>query len=295
MRVTLESTRHLSFDDGAPVTAASALAPYAGGWLVAQDDATAAAWMRSDGVRRVRLLPPVEGHDTFRDADGTARHKPDLAAACALGGPEPAVLLLGSGATAASRRAVVVHGQEPVTEVGELGPLYDAVARALDVPAGQLDLEGVARNGGVLRWFQHGDPAEGVPNGSVDVQLAALLDALRGRTDPAGVPLREPRRYDLGEGLSATDAVALPGGVVLLSATAERGGATGVVGTAALALVDADEVLDVASLPLVDGVVQRVEGLGVRELLDDGVRLLAVVDAHDPAAPSRELSLLVHW
>ena len=48
-------------------------------------------------------------------------------------------------------------------------------------------------------------------------------------------------------------------------------------------------------LPEVAGVVQKVEGLGLLELLDDGVRLLAVVDADDPTQPSRELVLRVRW
>ena len=111
-----------------------------------------------------------------------------------------------------------------------------------------------------------------------------------------------PARYDLGElagvGLAATDAVALPGGRVLLSAAAGQTPAAvdgGPVARAALALLDDDRVLDTGVVPEVDGVVQKVEGLGLLELLDDGVRLLAVVDADDPAQPSRELVLRVRW
>ena len=304
MQVQIEGRRDLRFDDGTPVTAASALAPLGRGWLVGQDDATHAAWVVDGTARRLRVLPPVEGLDTFSEAAGTKHLKPDLEAACALPlDGRPAVLMLGSGSTAARRRAVVVVGEDdPEVVAGLLDGLYDAVAAALDVPEGQLNLEGVARNGGVLRWFQRGNLAAGVPSGSVDVDLLALLDALRGRRDPAGVPLRRPRTYDLGEalgvGLAATDAVALPGGRVLLSAAAEdtpNAYDDGPVVAAALALLDDDEVLDRATLPDVEGVVQKVEGLGVLELLDDGVRLLAVVDADDPQAPSVELVLRVAW
>ena len=307
MQVQVEESRTLVFDDGSPVRAASALARLGGGWLVAQDDATHGAWVRGDGVHRLRLLPPVEGLDAFSEAEGTKHLKPDLEAACSLVGEGgTGALLLGSGSTPARRRGVLVTEregeQEPGVESGDLGGLYDAVAALLGVPRDQLNLEGVARNGPVLRWFQRGNLRAGVPNGSVDVGLPGLLDALRGRLDPADVPLREPRRYELGEvagvGLSATDAVALPGGRVLLSAAAEdtpNAYDDGPVVAAALALLDGDRVLGVAEIPRVEGVVQKVEGLGVLELLDDGARLLAVVDADDPLAPSVELALRVDW
>ena len=296
MQVRLEGVRPLQFDDGTPVTSASALAPLGGGWLVAQDDATSGAWVRGDRVERLRLLPRVEGLDVF-DEPGTAHLAPGLEAACGLvlASGASGVLLLGSGATDRQRRAVLVaDGPEPSVASAPLDALYDAVARALAVPEGRLDLQGVARNGGVLRWFQRGDLTAGVPSGSVDVDLGALVDAVLHGADPAGVRVREPRTYRLGTladaELAATDAVALPGGRVLLSAVA---GPPPVA--AALVLLDGEAVLDLAPLPEVAGAVPRVEGLGVVELLDDGARLLAVVDADDPAEPSAELALRLTW
>ena len=44
MRVFVDDVRALRFDDGTPVRAASGIAPLADGWMVAQDDATHAAW-----------------------------------------------------------------------------------------------------------------------------------------------------------------------------------------------------------------------------------------------------------
>lgn len=305
MQVQVEGSRTLMFDDGTPVRAASALGRLGPGWLVAQDDATHAAWVRPDGVRRLRVLPPVEGLDTFSEAEGTKHLKPDLEAACGLVGEgATGVLLLGSGSTPARCGGAVVleRAGEPAVRSRELGGLYAAVHEALGLPDGQLNLEGVARNGEVLRWFQRGNAYAGVPNASVDVGLTGLLEALRGERDPAQVPVRNPRRYDLGVlggvGLAATDAVALPGGRVLLSAAAEdtpNAVDDGPVVGAALCLLDAEQVLDAGVLPDVDGVVQKVEGLALLELLDDGVRLLAVVDADDPAQPSRELVLRVRW
>ena len=292
MQVQVESARPLRFEDGTPLQAASALAPLGDGWLVGQADATHGAWVSGEHVRRLRLLPPVEGLDTFSEAEGTEHLRPDLASACALtldGGP--GVLLLGSGATPLRRRAVLVTEGGDTVEAGDLGPLYEAVARALGLPDRVLDLEGVARNGPVLRWFQRGDAAAGVPNCSVDVALPALLAALDGTLDPADVPLRAVRRYELGQAggvaLAATDAVALPGGRVLLTATATDRGA--------LVLLDGDRAVDAVALPEVPGAVMDVEGLGVREVLPDGVRLVAVVDGDGLRSPAQELALTVRW
>ena len=305
MQVQVEGVRPLWFDDGMPVRAASALAPLGGGWLVAQDDGTHGAWVRGDRVERLRLLPPVDGLDVFSETEGTKHLKPDLEAACGLllDTGAPGVLLLGSGSTERRRRAVLVaDAPEPQVASRPLDALYERVAEALAVPEGQLNLEGVARNGSVLRWFQRGNLAAGVPSGSVDVDLPGLVEALLGRLDPAQVRLKEPRTYVLGSvkgiGLAATDAVALPGGRVLLSAAAEdtpNAYDDGPVVGAALTLLEDDRVLDLVALPEVEGAVQKVEGLGVVELLDDGVRLLAVVDADDPLAPSAELVLRLTW
>ena len=310
MQVQVEGVRPLWFDDGSPVRAASALAPLGGGWLVAQDDATHGALVRGGSVERLRLVPPVEGHEVFSEADGTKHLKPDLEAACGLvlDRGAPGVLLLGSGSTERRRRAVLVAegpasgAGGPQVASGPLDALYNAVARALAVPEGQLNLEGVARNGSVLRWFQRGNLAAGVPSGSVDVDLPGLVEALLGRLDPAEVRIKDPRTYELGTvrgvGLAATDAVALPGGRVLLSAAAEdtpNAYDDGPVVGAALTLLDGDAVVDLVGLPEVGGVVQKVEGLGVVELLDDGARLLAVVDADDPLAASSELVLRLTW
>jgi hypothetical protein len=295
--------RALRFDDGTPVTAASAIAPLGEGWLVAQDDSTSAAWLQDASVTPLRLLPPVEGHDRFSEAAGTKRLKPDLEVACpAEVDGEPAVLLLGSGSTARRTRGVLVRldGGQPVAHAGELTPLYGLVARRLELADGQLNLEGASRHGGTVRWFNRGNLAAGVRPGSVDLPLAALVGAVLGRTDAGSVPVEQPRVYDLGEvagvGLAVTDAVALPDGRQLLSAAAEdtpNAVDDGPVVAAALALVDGGHVLDVAAVPEVDGRVPKVEGLALRGVRDGAVHLLAVVDDDDPTRPSTALELHV--
>lgn len=180
--------------------------------------------------------------------------------------------------------------------------LYERVAERLRVPLDQLNLEGASCHGDVLRWYQRGILAAGVPSASVDLPLRAVVDAVLGRLDPSVVPVGDRRGYVLGAvegvGLAVTDAVALPDGRTLLSAAAEDAPNAvddGPVVATALVLVDDTEVLAVAPIPEVGGRVHKIEGLALRSAGDDGAHLLAVVDADDPAAPSAEFSLRVHW
>lgn len=303
MHLFVDDVRTLRFDDGTPVTAASAIAPLGDGWLITQDDATSAAWRRAGSTTALRVLPPVEGHDRFTEAAGTKRLKPDLEVACPIEvDDEPGVLLLGSGSTSRRMRGVLVrleHG-EPVVEAADLDPLYEGVAERLGVPLDQLNLEGASRDGGTVRWFQRGNLAAGVPSASVDVPLEQLVAAVLGRVDAATVVVGQPRVYDLGEvdgvGLAVTDAIALPDGRLLLSAAAEDSPNAvddGPVVATALVLVDGERVLDVAPIPEVGGRVHKVEGLALSDVTGGVVRLLAVVDADDPDAPSTELDLRV--
>ena len=299
----MDDVRPLRCDDGTAVTAASGIAPLGDGWLIAQDDATFAAWRRSDSVTLVRVLPPVDGHDRFSEAAGTKRLKPDLEVACPAevdGGP--AVLLLGSGSTSRRMRGVLVRlvDGRPVAAAAELGPLYDRVAQRLGLSLEHLNLEGASRHGPSMRWFNRGSLPAGVPSGSVDVPLSALVAALLGRAHPGSATVDLPRSYDLGEaegvGLAVTDAVALPDGRVLLSAAAEdtpNAVDDGPVVATALALVDGEEVLAVAPIPEVSGRVHKIEGLALREFRDDELHLLAVVDDDDPTSPSSEIDLRV--
>jgi hypothetical protein len=202
VRVVVDEVRALRFDDGTPVTAASGIAPLGEGWLIAQDDATSAAWRRTGSVTPVRVLPPVEGHDRFSAAAGTKHLKPDLEVACpAEVDGDPAVLLLGSGSAPRRMRGVLVRlaAGQPVVQAADLGQLYELVASCLGVPLDQLNLEGASRHGAVMRWFQRGNLAAGVPSASVDVPVEGLVAAVLGRAAAASVPAGRPYTYDLGE------------------------------------------------------------------------------------------------
>jgi hypothetical protein len=139
-----------------------------------------------------------------------------------------------------------------------------------------------------------------LPSVSFDLPLAEVLQMVSGKMPTKKMPVTPPRTYDLddvdGVPLAVTDAVALGGGRVLLSAAAEDTDdpvEDGPVVGSAMVLLHDDEVVAVAELPATGGRVHKVEGLA---LLDDGpggAVLLAVVDDDDPDAPSTALRLRV--
>jgi hypothetical protein len=221
VQIEVEAVTPLRFPDGSPVRAASAVARLGDGQLIAQDDATHAAWLRDDDtVTAVRLLPPVEGLDIFDEASGTKHLKPDLEAACEVSvDGTPAVLLLGSGSSELRMRSSLVRldGDAPQTVVTDLSPLYASVVEALGIEPDQLNMEGACAVGRTLRWFHRGMPSAGLPTASVDLDLERLLAAVSEGADPLTVTVSAARHYDLGDvqgvGLAVTDAVFLSDGV----------------------------------------------------------------------------------
>lgn len=303
MEIELEEIVELRFDDGTPVRAASAVVPFGDGFLVVQDDATYAAWVRVDSVVPVGLLPAVQGRRQFEDATGTKHLKPDLEAACEITvDGRDAVLMLGSGSSPARMRSALTVLRDDVPEVliADLSALYDRVARALEVETELLNLEGACVVGDTLHWFQRGMPAAGIPTGSVDLDCAEVLAAARGELDPGQVRVHRARPLRLGSvsgiGLGTTDAVTLPGGGILVSAAAEDSPNPRddgpVVGSALALLVD-HEVQGVSALPEVRGATSKVEGLMVLDSHPAQLALLAVVDQDDATAASLALRLRV--
>jgi hypothetical protein len=304
MEIELESVERLRFEDGAPVRAASAVAPWAGGYVVVQDDGTHAAWVTGTSVTAVRLLPAVEGREVFDKASGTKHLKPDLESACEVTvDDQPAVLAMGSGSSGQRMRWSLLRLTDgrPRSVTTDMTPLYAAVANDLSVSPDELNLEGACVIDGTLRWYQRGLPSAGLPSGSVDLGLGAVLAAALGRAEPGAVPVTSARHYDLGElegvGLAVTDAVVLPGHRVLVSAAAEDSPNPrddGPVVGSALVRLDGCAVADVTPFPLVEGAVSKVEGLLVLEADAGQARLLAVVDVDDPDTASLALRLRVH-
>jgi len=304
VQIEVESVERLRLADGSPVRAASAVAPLDDGFLVVQDDATHGAWFRGGSASAVRLLPAVDGHETFDEASGTKHLKPDLEAACAVDVEgAPVLLMMGSGSLAARTRWVLLRLEDgrPTLAVADLAPLYARVGDALSVPVGALNLEGACLVDGMLRWYLRGLPSAGLLPGSVDLDPAETAGAVLGRRDPGSVTVTNPRHYDLGDvagvGLAITDAVTLADGSVLLSAAAEDSPNVrddGAVVASALVRLDGPtlaDVADVTPLPLLDGRVSKVEGLMVLEPGPTHTRLLAVVDDDDHKAPSMGITL----
>jgi hypothetical protein len=260
------------------------------------DDATHGAWWHEETVTRVRLLPPVDGHELFDEASGTKHLKPDLEMACQVTvDDEPAALLMGSGSSPARMlwSLLRLRRSEPWAVVADMSRLYAAVAAALSVDAEVLNVEGACVVGDVLRWYHRGLPSAGLPSGSIDLDLATALAAALGQGDAAAVRVSNPRHYDLGAvggvGLALTDVVALPGGTLLASAAAEDSPNPrddGIVVASALARLEGDRVVEVVRLPEVDGSVIKVEGLMVLETHERQTLLLAVADEDDPRAAS---------
>jgi hypothetical protein len=224
MRVEVERETPLWFGPGAPVRAASAIAAFGDGWLVAQDDATHAAWLRPAGVTPLRVLEPVEGHDTFGSADGTKHLKPDFEAAVAV---EGGVLLLGSGSTPARMRAALVTAPGTVTAM-DLTAVYHRVAEALGLPLDRLNLEGAARVGDRLRWFQRGNSAAGVPSAAAEDTPNAVDD---GPVVGAAIALLDDERV--------LAVAPVPGGPYKIEGLAVRG--VEPAAASLIAVVDADD------------------------------------------------------
>ena len=303
MEIVLEGVRELHFTDGAPVRAASGVARFGDGFLVAQDDATHAAWFRDGPATPVRLLPPTRGRDTFDEASGTKHLKPDLEAACEVTARDAGgVLFLGSGSSPERMRWSLLHseGSGTTSQVADVSALYAVVAEAMGVPLDLLNLEGACVLGQTLRWFHRGMPSAGWATASVDLPLGVVLDLALGRARPEDVPVTTSMTYELGEvdevGLAITDAVALPGGAVLVSAAAEDSPNPrddGPVVASAMAVVRDGVVGTVIELPRINGAVAKVEGLMLLEADHRQARVLAVTDADDPASASLALELRV--
>lgn len=301
LRVDVLSDCRLRFDDGAPVRAASGITPFEDGWLVVSDDAVHAALWTDAGISRVRVLPTVEGHDVFAESSGTKHLKPDLEAACRVTiDGTPSALLLGSGSLRGRMRAVLVEEHTRNRQHADLHGLYRRVAAVLDIPPRRLNMEGACVVAGALRWFQRGNVHLDMPSASVDVDLSALVAAIRGEVPIEAVPITAPQVYAMGTGddsvLAVTDALAIPGDQVLLAVASEATANAvddGLVTDAALMLLDGQRVLASARLPHGLRGPRKVEGLALVRAAGSTVHVMAVSDADDPTTPSQALELVI--
>jgi len=289
-------------DRPAHVRAGSSLAWVPGGIAVVQDDANFLAVVDPADARARSLTLAVGpgGRRQFDDERGNKRHKLDLEACVALDDGGRALLVaLGSGSLPRREHALLVDGWEsgrPRPTLVHVPALYAALRDAADFAGGDLNLEGAVAVGDRVRLLGRGNGAarDGVAaaNAICDLDRAALLGHLR---DPARWPPPTPTdvaRYDLGTldgiALGFTDATAWAGTLLYVAAAEDSPDAVrdGRVAGSALGVLDARG--DARWAPITDADGRRFVGKveGVLEARGTTERLLVVVDADDPDAPS---------
>ncbi|HSU16934.1 DUF6929 family protein [Longimicrobium sp.] len=294
-----------ALDRPAHVRAASGMALVAGRVAVVQDDANFVALVDPETGRASALtLPAGEGGARqFDDERGNKRWKLDLECCAVLrdGDGREVLAAFGSGSSPERERIVLVRGigsGDAEIAVAGASALYGRLRAETAFAGSELNVEGVALAGGVLRLFNRGN---GAPHGDLrpvnatcEIGAAALLAFLR---DPA-LPPPEPRnvtQYELGEiggfPLTFTDAAAFGDAILFTAAAEDSPDATrdGPVAGSAIGIIRGGE----ARLCVVrnaDGsrYAGKIEGI----LPHAPGRLWAVIDRDEPGTPS-ELSEVV--
>lgn len=285
----------------AHVRAASAIVPFAGGWLIAQDDTNFAATWGESGIDPIRLFPDVVG-DTYSSLLGNKAHKPDLECGVTLlvNGAEKAVFF-GSGSTRARRRAAVISPPHGV-KIVRLESLYVAAMQATGVGEDELNLEGASVAGGLVRLYQRGNAGPNARNVTFELASDRVLAALEGAalSEADVLNVREHALGTMGGAqLGFSAAAALPDGRAFFAASAEASPNTyddGPCAGSVIGWMDAGGAI-VESLPLPRGAPegQKIEGLAIESWHERGGRLLAVTDNDDPTVPARWLRFDFIW
>ena len=213
LRARVLSRRALRYAGGANaaedipshVRAGSALAITDEAMLVAQDDTNVLAWIdrRSGQVRAIPLPRGAGGLRQFGDDRGNKKDKLDLESSVWLPDDGGTLLAFGSGSRPVRERVLVVRGLNgpcPTAEVREAPGLYGALRACRGFAGSELNVEGVARVGDRLRFFQRGNgrALDGVApaDATAEIALSSVLAAIRGA--PGEVRLERVRTYDLG-------------------------------------------------------------------------------------------------
>lgn len=243
--------------------------------------------------RLLRVLPGT----LPESKDARKAVKPDFEALAFLPASESlpfgALLAVGSGSTAARKRAVIL----PVDAAGavnapprvvDLSPLYDRLGSHIK----EINIEGAALQGDRLTLFQRGN-LNNPKSACVSLNLLdfqAITSGTISAKDDIGFRVTE---YALGEirgvPLCFSDAVALPNGDLVFCAVAENTGDSYNDGTcvgAAVGIIKADGLLH-SVLPLAHP--HKVEGIEA-SVQGSLVHILLVTDADDPEQPALLLS-----
>ena len=197
-------------------------------------------------------------------------------------------MTLASGTKDRDRGAVVPLGRDRLptghsVEI-DLSPLYDALRSRIE----DFNVEGCAVRGELLHLFQRGNDEGGI-NARIDLSLAEFIgDAATGRP-PSPDHIIDVAEYELGQlrgvKLCFSDAVGLDDGRVVFTCSAEATGPDGDGRVAGSGIGIMDQDGQVTLLEPVDLDV-KIEGMTAMTAQDDGIRVLLVTDADDPATPS---------
>ena len=172
----------------------------------------------------------------------------------------------------------------------DLAPLHAALAHAVG-GAEQLNLEGAATSGGLLRLLQRGNGSRG-HNAVIDLDLAGVQAALAHGAAWMPSLLRAVHHVPLphldGVPLGFTDASPLPDGRIVFAAAAEASADTyadGACAGSAVGLLAAGSVPALLALhPLATRA--KLEGVHARLAADGAIELLLCADADDASVPS---------
>jgi len=311
-----------ALDRPAHVRAGSSLAKIKDYTVVIQDDANFVALLSADGRQALALaLPAGEGgRRQFDDGRGNKRFKLDLEA-CAVvpsdsdpsGALEEMLLAFGSGSTERRERVLILSDWAgwgaggPRAALHDARELYATLRAAPDFAGSDMNIEGAVYFDGRVRLFGRGN---GVARGGLrPLNASCDLDWPRLRAY-----LRDPRRvippppeavvqYELGAlgglPLGFTDA-AIGTRLFIFSAAAEASpdaARDGPVAGSVIGVFDGEGGARWAVLRDHDGGDYRGKVEGVLLASEPELRLLAVVDEDDPAAPSElcEVDLTGDW
>ena len=279
----LQRLRELTLESG-HLSAASGLVAVAGRLYVIADDALHLGVFPAAGSAPGELVRILAG-DLPADPVSRKAAKPDFETLCLLparaGRTAGELLALGSGSRPRRRLAALV----PLDDSGAVrsqGDMLDlaAVMAAMEQQAGELNLEGAVVQGPAVRLLQRGNRGRAA-NGVFDMRLDDLLAG-----KPRGIRFRA---VDLGSvdgvPLGFTDGASLAGGALLFTAVAEDTATAyddAPCTAAAIGVLAGDGTL--LHLERLDGA-PKVEGVAVTETAN-GLRMLLVTDADDPAVPA---------
>lgn len=303
-----ETGPHEQLDRPAFVRSGSGAAWIGKELAIIQDDANFVALVdpTTAKVRDVSLPADADGRRQFDDERGNKARKLDLEACFTVADENGDIRLvaLPSGSTTSRERIVTIGfrcsgsrdtPEDPIIRVTHASTLFEALRARADFSGSELNIEGVALLGTVLRLFQRGNGkaiGDRVPvDASCDLDVAAFFAYLADPQHAAPPAITNVVSYDLGavDGcrLTFTDACPTPEGTIVYLAAAEDSPDVtrdGPVSGLAVGTIDASEarytlLVEADGTPVKD----KAEGLALTR--ESASHAYVVVDPDSPHKP----------